>query len=68
MRPMRVPDAAAHLFIVNPLGNGGWLNLFRTHPMSRVPVEALPDQAFPRLAQRIGDRRRRGSESRLSFF
>jgi heat shock protein HtpX len=45
-RPMQVPDAAAHLFIVNPLGNGGWLNLFRTHPRTAERVERLRAMAY----------------------
>ena len=45
-RPMQVPDAAAHLFIVNPLGNGGWLNLFRTHPTTAERVERLRAMAY----------------------
>jgi heat shock protein HtpX len=40
-RPMHVPEAAAHLFIVNPLGGGGWVNLFRTHPTTQERVARL---------------------------
>lgn len=40
-RPMHVPETAAHLFIVNPLGNGGWVNLFRTHPTTQERVARL---------------------------
>ncbi len=40
-RPMQVAPAAAHLFIVNPLGNGGWVNLFRTHPTTEERVSRL---------------------------
>lgn len=40
-RPMHVPEAAAHLFIVNPLAGGGWLNLFRTHPTTEERVARL---------------------------
>jgi heat shock protein HtpX len=40
-RPMQVPQAAAHLFIVNPLGDGGWVNLFRTHPSTAERVARL---------------------------
>ena len=39
--PMQVAPAAAHLFIVNPLGNGGWTNLFRTHPTTEARVARL---------------------------
>jgi len=45
-RPMQVPQAAAHLFIVNPLGNGGWVNLFRTHPTTEERVARLQAMAF----------------------
>lgn len=31
-RPMKVNEAASHLFIVNPLRGGGWSNLFSSHP------------------------------------
>ena len=41
VQPMRVPDAAAHLFIVNPLGGGGWGNLFRTHPSTEERIARL---------------------------
>jgi heat shock protein HtpX len=41
LRPMQVPEAAAHLFIVNPLGSGGWMNLFRTHPTTEERVARL---------------------------
>ncbi len=40
-RPMEVAPAAAHLFIVNPLGDGGWVNLFRTHPTTAERVSRL---------------------------
>jgi heat shock protein HtpX len=40
-RPMDVAPAAAHLFIVNPLGGGGWVNLFRTHPTTQERVTRL---------------------------
>ena len=40
-RPMQVPQAAAHLFIINPLGEGGWSNLFRTHPTTAERVARL---------------------------
>jgi heat shock protein HtpX len=40
-RPMEVAPAAAHLFIVNPLGGGGWVNLFRTHPTTEERVARL---------------------------
>lgn len=41
VRPMQVPAAAAHLFIVNPLGRGGWSNLFRTHPSTEERIARL---------------------------
>jgi heat shock protein HtpX len=41
MRPMRVDPAAAHLFIVNPLGGRGFENLFRTHPSTPERVARL---------------------------
>jgi heat shock protein HtpX len=34
-RPMAANPATAHLFIVNPLAGGSWVNLFSTHP----PIE-----------------------------
>ncbi len=40
-KPMQVAPAAAHLFIVNPLGNGGWSKLFRTHPTTEDRVARL---------------------------
>jgi heat shock protein HtpX len=40
-QPMHVPEAAAHLFIVNPLGAHGWSNLFRTHPSTEERVARL---------------------------
>jgi heat shock protein HtpX len=40
-KPMHVSEAAAHLFIVNPLGGGGWVNLFRTHPTTEERVARL---------------------------
>ena len=46
MRPMQVPETAAHLFIVNPLGNGGWVNLFRTHPTTDERVARLQAMAY----------------------
>jgi heat shock protein HtpX len=39
--PMQVAPAAAHLFIVNPLGGRGWVNLFRTHPTTEERVGRL---------------------------
>jgi heat shock protein HtpX len=45
-RPMDVPAAAAHLFIVNPLGSKNWLNLFRTHPTTEERVARLRAMAF----------------------
>ena len=33
--PMEANPATAHLFIVNPLTGGAWVNLFSTHP----PIE-----------------------------
>lgn len=44
-RPMQVAPAAAHLFIVNPLGGGGWVNLFRTHPPTAERVARLQAMA-----------------------
>jgi heat shock protein HtpX len=41
VRPMHVPQGAAHLFIVNPLGGGGWATLFRTHPTTEERVARL---------------------------
>lgn len=41
VRPMHVSEAAAHLFIVNPLGGGGWGTLFRTHPSTEERVARL---------------------------
>jgi heat shock protein HtpX len=32
---MAANPATAHLFIVNPLAGGSWVNLFSTHP----PIE-----------------------------
>lgn len=46
-RPMQVSPAAAHLFIVNPLGGGGFANLFRTHPTTEERVSRL--RAMTRL-------------------
>lgn len=40
-RPMNVAPAAAHLFIVNPLGGGAWISLFRTHPSTEERVARL---------------------------
>lgn len=40
-RPMHVSPAAAHLFIVNPLGGGGFESLFRTHPTTAQRVQRL---------------------------
>jgi heat shock protein HtpX len=34
-RPLEANPATAHLFIVNPLAGGSWVNLFSTHP----PIE-----------------------------
>jgi heat shock protein HtpX len=31
-RPLNSPPATAHLYIVNPFGNGGWQTWFMTHP------------------------------------
>lgn len=45
LRPMHVPDAAAHLFIVNPFAGGGFLNLFRTHPTTAERVARLQAMA-----------------------
>ena len=45
MRPMRVDPAAAHLFIVNPLGGGGLEGLFRTHPTTEERVARLRSMA-----------------------
>jgi heat shock protein HtpX len=45
-RPMRVNESAAHLFIVNPLGAGGWSNLFRTHPSTAERVARLREMAL----------------------
>ncbi len=50
LRPMRVPAAAAHLFIVNPLGAGGWMTLFRTHPTTVERVARLEALARSGLA------------------
>jgi heat shock protein HtpX len=41
LRTMRVDPAAAHLFIVNPLGGGGFASLFRTHPTTEERVARL---------------------------
>jgi len=46
VRPMNVPPATAHLFIVNPLGGKGWVNLFRTHPTTEERVKRLRAMAF----------------------
>ena len=46
VRPMHVSEAAAHLFIVNPLGGGGWINLFRTHPTTEERVARLRAMAY----------------------
>jgi heat shock protein HtpX len=46
MRPMHVSESAAHLFIVNPLGGGGWVNLFRTHPTTEERVRRLEAMAY----------------------
>jgi len=46
MRPMHVSEAAAHLFIVNPLGGGGFANLFRTHPTTEERVKRLQAMAY----------------------
>ncbi|HEY3115141.1 MAG TPA: M48 family metalloprotease, partial [Chloroflexota bacterium] len=45
-RPMQVPQTAAHLFIINPLGQGGWSNLFRTHPPTAERVARLRAMAL----------------------
>ncbi|MBI4213122.1 MAG: zinc metalloprotease HtpX [Chloroflexi bacterium] len=45
-RPMHVPEAAAHLFIVNPLGQGFVSNLFRTHPTTAERVVRLRSMAM----------------------
>lgn len=49
-RPMRVPEAAAHLFIVNPLGSGGWMSLFGTHPATDARVARLQALALEWMA------------------
>jgi heat shock protein HtpX len=46
VRPMQVSEAAAHLFIVNPLGGGGFVNLFRTHPTTADRVARLRAMAY----------------------
>jgi len=46
MRPMHVSETAAHLFIVNPLGGGGFGNLFRTHPTTEERVKRLQAMAY----------------------
>lgn len=46
VRPMHVPEAAAHLFIVNPLGGGGFVKLFRTHPTTEERVARLRSMAY----------------------
>jgi len=50
MRPMHVNPSAAHLFIVNPLGGGGFENLFRTHPTTAERVGRLRAMAAGVLA------------------
>ncbi|MBI3333581.1 MAG: zinc metalloprotease HtpX [Candidatus Omnitrophica bacterium] len=40
-RPMEANPATAHLFIVNPLSAGGWVNLFSTHPPVERRIEIL---------------------------
>lgn len=45
LRPMQVPQTAAHLFIINPLGDGGWATLFRTHPDTAERVARLQAMA-----------------------
>ncbi len=32
IRPLNANPATAHLYIVNPFGDGGWQTLFMTHP------------------------------------
>jgi heat shock protein HtpX len=49
VRPMQVPAAAAHLFIVNPLGGHGFENLFRTHPTTEERVARLRAMTPARL-------------------
>jgi heat shock protein HtpX len=46
VRPMHVSEAAAHLFIVNPLGGGGFAKLFRTHPTTEERVARLRAMAY----------------------
>ena len=39
--PMDAKPATAHMFIVNPLRGGGFVNLFRTHPSTEDRVRRL---------------------------
>jgi heat shock protein HtpX len=47
-RPMQVNEAAAHLFIVNPLSGRDIARLFSTHPPVRDRVSRLRDLEAPR--------------------
>ena len=40
-RPMQVPEAASHLFIVNPLSGRSMAKLFSTHPPMEERIRRL---------------------------
>ncbi|MFH1263236.1 MAG: zinc metalloprotease HtpX [Pseudomonadota bacterium] len=48
--PMEVKPATAHMFIVNPLTGGGFVNLFRTHPATEDRIARLEALAHGRVA------------------
>lgn len=45
-RPMKVNEAASHLFIVNPLSGKAMVNLFSTHPPVQERVRRLQSMKF----------------------
>ena len=47
-RPMHVSPATAHMYIANPLGDGGLMNLFQTHPPMEERIRRLNHMAVGR--------------------
>jgi heat shock protein HtpX len=41
--PMDASPATAHMFIVKPFMEGGWTNLFSSHPPTEARIQALMD-------------------------
>jgi heat shock protein HtpX len=60
--PAEENPATAHLFIVNPLRNGGMDNLFATHPNPENRIKALEEMAATRpYRERTEEQRPSGS-------